>query len=49
MIPLYLNLPNFELKSVENFVYPVVKGGFYPENFGEPFLPKMANIPLTLT
>jgi len=41
MIPLYLNLPNFELKSVENFVYPVVKGGFYPENFGEPFLPKI--------
>ncbi len=39
MIPIYLNLPNFELKNFANFVYPFVKNGFYPENKGEPFIP----------
>jgi hypothetical protein len=41
MIPLYLNLPNFEIKTFRNFVYPFVKNGFYPESGGEPFIPKV--------
>ncbi|MFZ8835049.1 MAG: hypothetical protein ACO2O5_12800, partial [Candidatus Caldipriscus sp.] len=41
MITLYLNLPNLEIKTFQNFVYPFVKNGFYPETRGEPFIPKV--------